>query len=165
MYVYPHYCYLTSITLHLSISLILIVIMVSYSHMSHVLIYGRGKCMQGEFGLAAIRYCANHKGTTTAGAHLGHELISYVALPPTLANSLSLLDCTVLFFPPFTQCVRMCVFVCSCRCLSCVNSAFRCHWCKYRNLCTHDPSSCSFQEGRVNASEVGGTHMHRHTDL
>uniref|UniRef100_A0AAZ3NQS3 Sema domain-containing protein n=1 Tax=Oncorhynchus tshawytscha TaxID=74940 RepID=A0AAZ3NQS3_ONCTS len=39
------------------------------------------------------------------------------------------------------------------RCLSCVNSAFRCHWCKYRNLCTHDPSSCSFQEGRVNASE------------
>uniref|UniRef100_A0A8C9VTK0 Plexin A2 n=1 Tax=Scleropages formosus TaxID=113540 RepID=A0A8C9VTK0_SCLFO len=39
------------------------------------------------------------------------------------------------------------------RCLSCVNSAFRCHWCKYRNLCTHDPTSCSFQEGRVNASE------------
>ncbi|XP_023995075.1 plexin-A2-like [Salvelinus sp. IW2-2015] len=39
-------------------------------------------------------------------------------------------------------------------CLSCVNSAFRCHWCKYRNLCTHDPSSCSFQEGRVNASET-----------
>uniref|UniRef100_A0AAY4DT91 Plexin-A2 n=1 Tax=Denticeps clupeoides TaxID=299321 RepID=A0AAY4DT91_9TELE len=38
-------------------------------------------------------------------------------------------------------------------CLSCVTSAFRCHWCKYRNLCTHDPSSCSFQEGRVNASE------------
>ena len=45
--------------------------------------------------------------------------------------------------------------MCPCRCLSCVNSAFRCHWCKYRNLCTHDPSSCSFQEGRVNASEVG----------
>lgn len=40
------------------------------------------------------------------------------------------------------------------RCLSCVTSSFRCHWCKYRNLCTHDPSSCSFQEGRVNASEV-----------
>uniref|UniRef100_A0A7N6BDZ6 Plexin-A2 n=1 Tax=Anabas testudineus TaxID=64144 RepID=A0A7N6BDZ6_ANATE len=38
-------------------------------------------------------------------------------------------------------------------CLSCVNSTFLCHWCKYRNLCTHDPSSCSFQEGRVNASE------------
>ncbi|KAM9523943.1 plexin-A2-like [Salvelinus alpinus] len=38
-------------------------------------------------------------------------------------------------------------------CLSCVNSTFRCHWCKYRNLCTHNPSSCSFQEGRVNASE------------
>ncbi|XP_078402711.1 plexin-A2-like [Cetorhinus maximus] len=38
-------------------------------------------------------------------------------------------------------------------CLSCVTSAFRCHWCKYRNLCTHDPSICSFQEGRVNASE------------
>ncbi|KAI4893025.1 hypothetical protein NFI96_034246 [Prochilodus magdalenae] len=38
-------------------------------------------------------------------------------------------------------------------CLSCVTSSFRCHWCKYRNLCTHDPSSCSFQEGRVNVSE------------
>ncbi|XP_055772869.1 plexin-A2-like isoform X1 [Salvelinus fontinalis] len=38
-------------------------------------------------------------------------------------------------------------------CLSCVNSTFRCHWCKYRNLCTHNPFSCSFQEGRVNASE------------
>uniref|UniRef100_A0A8C2Q4D9 Plexin A2 n=1 Tax=Cyprinus carpio TaxID=7962 RepID=A0A8C2Q4D9_CYPCA len=38
-------------------------------------------------------------------------------------------------------------------CLSCVTSSFRCHWCKYRNLCTHDPSSCSFQEGRVNSSE------------
>ncbi|XP_029550197.1 plexin-A2 [Salmo trutta] len=38
-------------------------------------------------------------------------------------------------------------------CLSCVNSTFRCHWCKYRNLCTHNPSSCSFQEGRVNTSE------------
>uniref|UniRef100_A0A4W4GRE5 Plexin-A2 n=1 Tax=Electrophorus electricus TaxID=8005 RepID=A0A4W4GRE5_ELEEL len=32
-------------------------------------------------------------------------------------------------------------------------TSFRCHWCKYRSLCTHDPSSCSFQEGRVNASE------------
>uniref|UniRef100_A0A8D0CSP1 Plexin A2 n=1 Tax=Sander lucioperca TaxID=283035 RepID=A0A8D0CSP1_SANLU len=52
-------------------------------------------------------------------------------------------------------CVAACsnVFISSCRCLSCVNSTFRCHWCKYRNLCTHDPSSCSFQEGRVNASE------------
>ncbi|NXF21525.1 PLXA2 protein, partial [Rhodinocichla rosea] len=39
-------------------------------------------------------------------------------------------------------------------CLSCVNSAFRCHWCKYRNLCTHDPTTCSFQEGRINVSEV-----------
>ncbi|XP_018104643.1 plexin-A2 isoform X2 [Xenopus laevis] len=39
------------------------------------------------------------------------------------------------------------------RCLSCVNGDFRCHWCKYRNLCTHDPTSCSFQEGRVNVSE------------
>lgn len=112
VHVYPHYCYLTSITLHLSISLFLIVIVVSYSHMSHVLIYGRGKCMQGEFGLAAIRYCANHKGTTTAGAHLGHELISYVALPPTLANSLSLLDCTVLFFFPLSLSVCACVCLC-----------------------------------------------------
>lgn len=40
------------------------------------------------------------------------------------------------------------------RCLSCVNSDFRCHWCKYRNLCTHDPTTCSFQEGRINVSEV-----------
>uniref|UniRef100_A0AAA9SY45 Plexin-A2 n=1 Tax=Bos taurus TaxID=9913 RepID=A0AAA9SY45_BOVIN len=39
-------------------------------------------------------------------------------------------------------------------CLSCVNSAFRCHWCKYRNLCTHDPTTCSFQEGRINISEI-----------
>ncbi|XP_006159375.1 LOW QUALITY PROTEIN: plexin-A2 [Tupaia chinensis] len=38
-------------------------------------------------------------------------------------------------------------------CLSCVNSAFHCHWCKYRNLCTHDPTTCSFQEGRINISE------------
>lgn len=69
--------------------------------------------MQGEFGLAAIRYCANHKGTTTAGAHLGHELISYLALPPTLANSLSLLDCTVLFFfsPFHSVCAHVCVCV------------------------------------------------------
>ncbi|XP_072571219.1 plexin-A2-like [Paramormyrops kingsleyae] len=39
-------------------------------------------------------------------------------------------------------------------CISCVRSSFRCHWCKYRNLCTHDPSSCSFQEGRVNSSKA-----------
>ncbi|XP_066526275.1 plexin-A2-like [Hoplias malabaricus] len=38
-------------------------------------------------------------------------------------------------------------------CLSCVSSLFRCHWCKYRNTCTHDPTSCSFQEGHVNTSE------------
>ncbi|XP_076858316.1 plexin-A2-like isoform X2 [Brachyhypopomus gauderio] len=38
-------------------------------------------------------------------------------------------------------------------CLSCVSSMFHCHWCKYRNTCTHDPTSCSFQEGHVNASE------------
>ncbi|KAF4093509.1 hypothetical protein AMELA_G00002770 [Ameiurus melas] len=39
-------------------------------------------------------------------------------------------------------------------CLSCVSSAFQCHWCKYRNTCTHDPNSCSFLEGHVNASEL-----------
>ncbi|XP_043569984.1 plexin-A4 isoform X2 [Chiloscyllium plagiosum] len=38
-------------------------------------------------------------------------------------------------------------------CLSCVNSPYRCHWCKYRHMCTHDPRTCSFQEGRVNISE------------
>ncbi|KAJ7414533.1 hypothetical protein WISP_83498 [Willisornis vidua] len=39
-------------------------------------------------------------------------------------------------------------------CLSCVESPYRCHWCKYRHVCTHDPSSCSFQEGRVKMPEV-----------
>lgn len=73
--------------------------------------------------------------------------------------------CPLLFFPPFPyhinygwimriNAVSNEVFFSPRRCLSCVNSTFRCHWCKYRNLCTHDPSSCSFQEGRVNASEV-----------
>lgn len=57
------------------------------------------------------------------------------------------------FYYEMLQCFN-CVLISSCRCLSCVNSTFRCHWCKYRNLCTHDPSSCSFQEGRVNTSEV-----------
>ncbi|XP_041058652.1 plexin-A4 isoform X1 [Carcharodon carcharias] len=38
-------------------------------------------------------------------------------------------------------------------CLSCVNSPYQCHWCKYRHMCTHDPRTCSFQEGRVNVSE------------
>uniref|UniRef100_A0A8C2K6N9 Plexin A4 n=1 Tax=Cyprinus carpio TaxID=7962 RepID=A0A8C2K6N9_CYPCA len=39
------------------------------------------------------------------------------------------------------------------RCLSCVGSPYQCHWCKYRHTCTHDPSSCSFQEGRVKQPE------------
>lgn len=107
--------------------------------------------MQGELGPASIRTCANHKGTRTAGAHSGSELISSVALPPVWQNR-----CLSSTFSWLSLCLCVCVF--PCRCLSCVNSAFRCHWCKYRNLCTHDPSSCSFQEGRVNASEVGGTH-------
>uniref|UniRef100_A0A671N5W1 Plexin-A2 n=1 Tax=Sinocyclocheilus anshuiensis TaxID=1608454 RepID=A0A671N5W1_9TELE len=61
--------------------------------------------------------------------------------------------------PPYCQSVCVCLSLACARsfhlfrCLSCVTSSFRCHWCKYRNLCTHDPSSCSFQEGRVNASE------------
>ncbi|KAK1335128.1 hypothetical protein QTO34_004708 [Cnephaeus nilssonii] len=38
-------------------------------------------------------------------------------------------------------------------CLSCVESPFRCHWCKYRHVCTHDPKTCSFQEGRVKLPE------------
>ncbi|XP_044534948.1 plexin-A4 [Gracilinanus agilis] len=38
-------------------------------------------------------------------------------------------------------------------CLSCVESPYRCHWCKYRHVCTHDPQSCSFQEGRVKLPE------------
>lgn len=40
------------------------------------------------------------------------------------------------------------------RCLSCVNGSFPCHWCKYRHLCTQNANDCSFQEGRVNMSEV-----------
>lgn len=108
--------------------------------------------MQGELAPAAIGFSANHKGTTTAGAHLGSELISFVALPPLWQ--------TLCPPPPIRLLHALCICVCVClrRCLSCVNSAFRCHWCKYRNLCTHDPSSCSFQEGRVNASEVGPMH-------
>lgn len=42
----------------------------------------------------------------------------------------------------------------SCRCLSCVSSPYQCHWCKYRHDCTHDPRTCSFQEGRVKKPEV-----------
>lgn len=41
-----------------------------------------------------------------------------------------------------------------CRCLSCVNGSFPCHWCKYRHMCTQNANDCSFQEGRVNMSEV-----------
>lgn len=42
-------------------------------------------------------------------------------------------------------------------CLSCVESPYRCHWCKYRHVCTHDPNTCSFQEGRVKLPEVGAS--------
>ncbi|XP_061571220.1 collagen alpha-1(VII) chain-like [Cololabis saira] len=38
-------------------------------------------------------------------------------------------------------------------CLSCVSSPYQCHWCKYRHDCTHDPRTCSFQEGRVKKPE------------
>uniref|UniRef100_A0A8K9XX09 Plexin A4 n=1 Tax=Oncorhynchus mykiss TaxID=8022 RepID=A0A8K9XX09_ONCMY len=38
-------------------------------------------------------------------------------------------------------------------CLSCVRSPYQCHWCKYRHDCTHDPRTCSFQEGRVKKPE------------
>uniref|UniRef100_A0AAY4CEE6 Plexin-A4 n=1 Tax=Denticeps clupeoides TaxID=299321 RepID=A0AAY4CEE6_9TELE len=38
-------------------------------------------------------------------------------------------------------------------CLSCVGSPYQCHWCKYRHVCTHDPRSCSFQEGHVEQPE------------
>ncbi|GLD48436.1 plexin-A4, partial [Lates japonicus] len=39
-------------------------------------------------------------------------------------------------------------------CLSCVSSPYQCHWCKYRHDCTHDPRTCSFQEGRVKKPEL-----------
>ncbi|XP_072106138.1 plexin-A1-like, partial [Mobula birostris] len=39
-------------------------------------------------------------------------------------------------------------------CLSCVGGPYPCYWCKYRHVCTHDPADCSFQEGRVNATEM-----------
>lgn len=45
-------------------------------------------------------------------------------------------------------------------CLSCVNGSFPCHWCKYRHVCTQNANDCSFQEGRVNISEVGITLPH-----
>lgn len=54
------------------------------------------------------------------------------------------------------------------RCLSCVNGNFPCHWCKYRHMCTQDASDCSFQEGRVNTSEVrvwACTHTKTHTSI
>ncbi|XP_036375937.1 plexin-A4-like [Megalops cyprinoides] len=38
-------------------------------------------------------------------------------------------------------------------CLSCVGSPYQCHWCKFRHVCTHDPRTCSFQEGRVKQPE------------
>ncbi|MBN3323605.1 PLXA3 protein, partial [Atractosteus spatula] len=38
-------------------------------------------------------------------------------------------------------------------CLSCVSSAFPCHWCKYRHICTNNLANCSFQEGRVSGVE------------
>ncbi|CDQ93841.1 unnamed protein product [Oncorhynchus mykiss] len=47
--------------------------------------------------------------------------------------------------------LSLCLFVC--RCLSCVNGSFPCHWCKYRHMCTQNANDCSFQEGRVNVSE------------
>ncbi|KAM9505091.1 plexin-A1-like [Salvelinus alpinus] len=43
-------------------------------------------------------------------------------------------------------------------CLSCVNGSFPCHWCKYRHMCTQNAKDCSFQEGRVNVSEVRDPH-------
>ncbi|MEQ2297356.1 hypothetical protein AMECASPLE_034068, partial [Ameca splendens] len=43
-------------------------------------------------------------------------------------------------------------------CLSCVSSPYQCHWCKYRHDCTHDPRTCSFQEGRVKKPEVSGSY-------
>ncbi|MGH0137283.1 UNVERIFIED_CONTAM: hypothetical protein FKN15_058774 [Acipenser sinensis] len=39
------------------------------------------------------------------------------------------------------------------RCLSCVSSLYRCHWCKYRHVCTSNMAECSFQEGRVGNTE------------
>lgn len=36
-----------------------------------------------------------------------------------------------------------------------MNGSFPCHWCKYRHVCTQNANDCSFQEGRVNVSEVG----------
>ncbi|XP_060101991.1 plexin-A4 [Heteronotia binoei] len=38
-------------------------------------------------------------------------------------------------------------------CLSCVESPYRCHWCKYRHVCTHEPQTCHFVEGRVKLPE------------
>uniref|UniRef100_A0A8C7GQP0 Plexin-A1 n=1 Tax=Oncorhynchus kisutch TaxID=8019 RepID=A0A8C7GQP0_ONCKI len=51
----------------------------------------------------------------------------------------------------FAMTLSLCLSVC--RCLSCVNGSFPCHWCKYRHMCTQNANDCSFQEGRVNVSE------------
>lgn len=101
---------------------------------------------------AATGYYASHKGATTAGAFLWSELFPLWHYPTPNFGKVAAPSWLVHCSPIVCSCVCVCLF--SCRCLSCVNSAFRCHWCKYRNLCTHDPSSCSFQEGRVNTSEV-----------
>ncbi|XP_063164870.1 plexin-A4-like [Candoia aspera] len=38
-------------------------------------------------------------------------------------------------------------------CLSCVESPYRCYWCKYRHVCTHEPRNCHFLEGQVKLPE------------
>ncbi|XP_026578546.1 plexin-A4-like, partial [Pseudonaja textilis] len=38
-------------------------------------------------------------------------------------------------------------------CLSCVESPYRCYWCKYRHVCTHEPRNCHFLEGQVKVPE------------
>lgn len=60
--------------------------------------------MQGELGPASIRTGANHKGTRTAGAHSGSELISSVSLPPVWQNR-----CLSLTFSWLSLCLCVCV--------------------------------------------------------
>ncbi|XP_053111151.1 plexin-A4 isoform X2 [Hemicordylus capensis] len=38
-------------------------------------------------------------------------------------------------------------------CRSCVESPYRCHWCKFRHVCTHEPRTCRFVEGHVKFPE------------
>uniref|UniRef100_A0A8C7GME9 Plexin-A1 n=1 Tax=Oncorhynchus kisutch TaxID=8019 RepID=A0A8C7GME9_ONCKI len=71
----------------------------------------------------------------------------------TFSRSLLLLFSKHVFLFCLLVLVTLSLCLSVCRCLSCVNGSFPCHWCKYRHMCTQNANDCSFQEGRVNVSE------------